>query len=342
MKTGVLLVNLGTPSTPSPRDVKRYLTEFLTDGRVIDLPPVQRNLLVRGIIIPKRYRQSAALYKSIWEKEGSPLLIHGKKVEGLLQKRLGEDYRVRLAMRYQSPSIEEGLKALMGCQKLVIFPMFPQYASATTGSVHQKVFEILSKWAIIPEVRFISQYPSHPHLIEAFAKRAEERDLESYDHFVFSYHGLPQRQILKGDQKGICLKEKDCCQNNPTCYASQCFATTREITKKLRIPHGMWSHTYQSRLGKSPWIEPYTDVVLQNLAIKKKKRVLVFCPSFVADCLETLEEIGSQYRQEFQNSGGETLDLVKGLNDHPKWIETIESLIHDNASRTSLRLPSER
>ena len=142
MTTGILLVNLGTPSTPSPRDVKRYLTEFLTDGRVIDLPPVQRNLLVRGIIIPKRYRQSAALYQSIWEKEGSPLLIHGKKVEGLLQKRLGEDYRVRLAMRYQNPSIEEGLKALTGCQKLVIFPMFPQYASATTGSVHQKVFEI--------------------------------------------------------------------------------------------------------------------------------------------------------------------------------------------------------
>ena len=278
MTTGVLLVNLGTPSTPSPRDVKRYLTEFLTDGRVIDLPPVQRNLLVRGIIIPKRYRQSAALYQSIWEKEGSPLLIHGKKVEDLLQKRLGENYRVRLAMRYQNPSIEEGLKALMGCQKLVIFPMFPQYASATTGSVHQKVFEILSKWAIIPEVRFISQYPSHPHLIEAFAKRAEERDLESYDHFVFSYHGLPQRQILKGDQKGICLKEKDCCQNNPTCYASQCFATTREITKKLRIPHGMWSHTYQSRLGKSPWIEPYTDVVLQNLAIKKKEAGPRFLP----------------------------------------------------------------
>ena len=193
----------------------------------------------------------------------------------------------------------------------------------------------------MPEVRFISHYSKHPKLIEAFAQRGEERNLESYDHFVFSYHGLPQRQILKVDQKGVCLKEKDCCQNNPTCYAAQCFATTRGITKKLGIPSDMWSHTYQSRLGKTPWIEPYTDVILRSLAIKKKKRVLVFCPSFVADCLETLEEIGSQYRQEFQNSGGETLDLVKGLNEHPKWIETIESLIHDNTSRASFRLSSE-
>ena len=340
MNVGVLLVNLGTPDSPAPRDVKRYLTEFLTDGRVIDLPPFWRNLLVRGSIIPKRYKQSAALYQSIWSKEGSPLLLQGKKVEGLLQEKLGAGHTVKLAMRYQNPSIKEGLKALKGCQKLIIFPMFPQYSSATTGSVHQKVFETLSEWTIIPEVRFISHYPIHPKLIEAFAERGEEHDLESYEHFVFSYHGLPQRQILKGDQKGICLKEKHCCQNNPTCYASQCFATTREITKKLGIPIEMWSHTYQSRLGKKPWIEPYTDVVLRKLAIEKKKRVLVFCPSFVADCLETLEEIGSQYREEFQNSGGETLELVKGLNDHPKWIETIESLIHDNTNRTSFRLPS--
>ena len=331
MKTGVLLVNLGTPDSPHPKDVKRYLTEFLTDGRVIDLPPVRRNLLVRGVIIPKRYKQSAALYKSIWGKEGSPLLFHGKKVETLLQNRLGEEYRVQLAMRYQNPSIEKGLNALKGCLRLVVIPLFPQYASATTGSVHQKVFEVLSKWNVIPEVRFISNYPDHPKMIEAFASRGKEWELENFDHFVFSYHGLPQRQIHKGDQKGICLKVKDCCQNNPTCYAAQCNATTLGITKKLGIPEGKWSHTYQSRLGKSPWIEPYTDKVLKRLATEGRKKVLVFCPSFVADCLETLEEIGSQYKQEFQASGGETLELVKGLNDHPKWIETIESLVHDNA-----------
>jgi len=187
MVTGVLLVNLGTPNSPNPKDVKRYLTEFLTDPRVIDLPHIRRNLLVRGIIIPRRYKKSAALYKSIWKEEGPPLLLHGKEVEKLLQERLGEEYRVKLAMRYQNPSIEEGLKALKGCLNLIIFPMFPQYASATTGSVHQKVFEILSKWLIIPEVRFISHYSNHPKLIEAFAKRGEEHDLESYDHFVFSY-----------------------------------------------------------------------------------------------------------------------------------------------------------
>lgn len=331
MTTGVLLVNLGTPSSPHPKDVKRYLIEFLTDGRVIDLPFVRRQLLVRGIIVPRRYKESAALYQSIWEAEGSPLLYHGRKVAMKLQEKLGKDYRVKLAMRYQNPSIKEGLEALKGCSKLVIFPMFPQYASATTGSVHQKVFEVLSKWTTLPEIRFVSEYASHPSLIEAFAERGREWNIEDFDHVIFSYHGLPERQILKGDQNGMCLKTKNCCEKNPSCYASQCFTTTKGIVKALGIPKGKWSLSFQSRLGKSPWIKPYTDHILNSLAAKQMKRVLVFSPSFVADCLETLEEIGSQYAKEFQRNGGETLELVKGLNDHPKWIETIESIIYDNA-----------
>ena len=330
MTTGVLLVNLGTPKSPHSQDVKRYLTEFLTDGRVIDIPSIRRHLLVRGVIVPKRYKESAALYQSIWGEKGSPLLFHGKKVEALLQEKLGEGYLVKLAMRYQNPSIKEGLEGLKGCSKLVIFPLFPQYASATTGSVYQKVFEILGKWQTIPEVRFVGQYACHPSLIEAFAARGKEKDLEAFDHFVFSYHGLPERQILKGDQKGVCLKIKDCCKNNPSCYASQCYATTLGIVQALKLPDGKWSHCYQSRLGKSPWIKPYTDGVLKGLA-KEKKRVLVFSPSFVADCLETLEEIGSEYAKEFQADGGETLELVEGLNDHPKWIETIESIVNERS-----------
>ncbi|MCB1110735.1 MAG: ferrochelatase [Chlamydiia bacterium] len=320
MTTGVLCVNLGTPDSPHPKDVKRYLTEFLTDGRVIDLPAIPRNLLVRGVIIPRRYQESAALYRSVWTEEGSPLLVYGKRVEKLLQEKLGEGFIVKLAMRYQSPSIEEGLEVLKGCKKLVILPLFPHYASATTGSVHQKIFEILSRWNAIPEVRFVSHYEDHPKLIEAFAERGKEWDLDHFDHIVFSYHGLPQKQIQKGYS-----------ENPSTCYPSQCLATTKGIVQALGIPEGKWSQSYQSRLGKSPWIEPYTDLLLKELAAKKKKRVLVFCPSFVADCLETLEEIGSQYRQEFQESGGETLELVKGLNDHPKWIETLEALIYDRA-----------
>jgi len=338
MVIGVLLVNLGTPDSPEPKDVKKYLTEFLTDGRVIDLPRLKRNLLVRGIIIPKRYKESAQLYQSIWDKKGSPLLFHGKKVEEDLQERLGADYLVKLAMRYQSPSIEKGLSELKQCDKLVIFPMFPQYASATTGSVHEKVFNILKKWTIIPEMHFVSSYSNHPLMIEAFAQRAREWDLDSFDHFVFSYHGLPKSQVVKADQKGVCFKSENCCENNPSCYVAQCTLTTKEIVKVLGASKDKWTQTFQSRLGKSPWVTPYTDDVLKSLAAKGKKRVLVFCPSFVADCLETLEEIGSEYRKVFQNSGGETLELVKGLNDHPKWIETIESIVHEHTSRAPLRV----
>ncbi|QVL56776.1 MAG: ferrochelatase [Simkaniaceae bacterium] len=327
MKTGVLLVNLGTPDSPNPGDVKRYLTEFLTDGRVIDLPPVRRNLLVRGVIVPRRYKESAKLYQSIWEEEGSPLLIYGKRVAHLLQERLGSSYQVELAMRYQKPSIEEGLQALKGARRLIIFPLFPQYASATTGSVHQRVFEQISRWEVIPEVRAISSYYDHPSFIEAHIARGKEYDLEAYDHILFSYHGLPERQIKKADQRGTCLVQKDCCKKNPRCYAAQCYGTTEKITQGLKIPKEKWSLAFQSRLGKSPWIRPYSDSVLEMLAKENKKRVLVFSPAFVSDCLETLEEIGCQYKELFIQKGGESLDLVQGLNDHPKWIEAIERII---------------
>ncbi|MCP5506553.1 MAG: ferrochelatase [Chlamydiales bacterium] len=327
MKTGVLLVNLGTPDSPHPKDVKRYLTEFLTDGRVIDLPPLQRNLLVRGLIVPKRYKESAKLYQTIWEKEGSPLLSYGKKVAKGLQQKLGETYHVELAMRYQNPSMEEGLKKLKTYRKLIVFPLFPQYASATTGSVHEKVLKVLSKWQVIPEMRFISSYWDHPAFIQAHLERAKEYDLSSYDHILFSYHGLPERQIQKADHTGTCLVKRDCCAKNPHCYAAQCFGTTTKMTEGLGLPKEKWTLSYQSRLGKSPWIKPYSDHVLEKLAEEGKKRVLVFSPAFVCDCLETLEEIGCQYQELFKAKGGEVLDLVEGLNDHPKWIDAIERII---------------
>ena len=333
MTQGILLINLGTPDTPHPKDVKRYLKEFLTDKRVIDLPYWKRHLLVRGVIVPRRFQETAKLYRSIWTAEGSPLLIHGKDVTSKLQEQLGSSYQVRLAMRYQNPSIEEGLEALRGVQQLTIFPLFPQYASATTGSVHEKVFDILRRWQVIPSVRFISHYENHPALIEAFAAVAQDYELETYDHILFSYHGLPERQLRKGDLKGLCLKDPHCCQKNPACYAAQCQATTRGIVAKLQIPKEKWSQCFQSRLGKDPWIQPYTSDVLRRLAQERKKRVLVFCPAFVCDCLETLEEIQVTYRKEFIKEGGECLDLVRGLNSHPKWIDAIEGMIkHDNWS----------
>ena len=327
MKTGVLLINLGTPNSPNPGDVKRYLTEFLTDGRVIDLPPIQRNLLVRGVIVPRRFKESAKLYQSIWRKEGSPLLLYGKKVRECLQGRLGSSYQVELAMRYQNPSIEAGLGALKGLQRLILFPLFPQYASATTGSVLQKAFKSLSTWNVIPEVRVISNYFDHPAFIEAHVARAKEYAIKDYDHIFFSYHGLPERHIKKADDTGTCLVQKDCCKKNPRCYAAQCLATTEKMTEKLKIPREKWSLGFQSRLGKSPWLKPYADQELARLAKEGKKKVLVFSPAFVSDCLETLEEIGFQYKELFIHNGGELLDLVEGLNDHPKWIEAIERII---------------
>ena len=333
MSHGILLVNLGTPDSSKKGDVRRYLTEFLTDKRVIDLPPLKRQLLVRGVIVPKRCRQVAKLYESIWTKEGSPLLVHGKRVEVLLQERLGVDYQVRLAMRYQNPSIEKGLEALRDIDHLTIFPLFPQYASATTGSVHQKVFEVLSQWRSIPSLRFISRYEQHPALIEAFIAVAKDYALDSYDHILFSYHGLPERELKKADRTGLCLKEAECCQKNPSCYVAQCFATSQGIAEKLQIPKEKWSQCFQSRLGKNPWIQPYTSSVIDRLAREGKKRVLVFCPAFVCDCLETLEEIQCRCKNEFIKKGGESLDLVQGLNSHPKWIDAIETIIkNDNTN----------
>jgi len=330
MIKGILLVNLGTPNSPKEGDVKRYLNEFLTDGRVIDFPFIKRQLLVRGLIVPKRYRQSAKQYQSIWTEGGSPLLVYGKKVEALLQERLGDGYRVRLAMRYQNPSIKKGLEALRGVEDLTIFPLFPQYTSATTGSVYQKVFDVLSKWRVIPSLRFISRYEQHPALIDAFATVAKEYALDSYDHILFSYHGLPERLLMKEDGAGLCFKDSECCQKNPSCYAAQCLATTTGITQKLKIPKERWSQCFQSRLGKTKWIQPYTSVVLDRLAEEGKKRVLVLCPAFVCDCLETLEEIKCTYQNAFIKKGGECLDLVRGLNAHPKWIDAIEIIIKND------------
>lgn len=333
--TGVLLINLGTPDSPQPKDVYRYLIEFLTDGRVIDLPWLQRQLLVRALIVPKRYRQSAKSYQEIWTSEGSPLLVYGKKVKHKLQDELGKNFLVELAMRYQNPSLESGLEKLLkqGIEHLVILPLFPQYASASTGSVFQKVFEILKNKQTLPKLTLINSFPDHSKMIEAFCHVAQKHPLGTYDHYVFSFHGLPQRQILKADSSDCCLKKQNCCQiidTNKNCYSSQCHQTYRALVSRLNLPKEKTSLTFQSRLGKEPWLEPFTPAVLEKLARMHKKRVLVFCPSFVCDCLETIFEIGIEYAAEFKKHGGDQLDLVQGLNDEPLWIEALKALIQEN------------
>lgn len=331
-KTGILLVNLGTPDSPQTKDVRKYLIQFLTDARVIDIPPLQRNLLVRGIIGPFRAPKSAKTYREIWTKEGSPLLLHSYHLHDRLKEELGPDFQVEMAMRYQSPSIESQLEKFKGklLKKLIIVPLFPQYASATTGSVHQEVMRVLSGWQTIPSLDFVNSYPVLPGMIAAFAERARKFDLNSYDHFMFSYHGLPERQLVKADEHNVCLKSENCCfswnEQNHYCYGAQCYATTEAITKELNIPKDQYTTCFQSRLGKTPWKQPYATDVLHRLAKEGKKKVLVFSPAFVADCLETIFEIGVEYKEEFKELGGGELDMVEGLNAHPTWVKAMADL----------------
>lgn len=313
--------------------MRKYLKQFLLDPRVIDIPTIPRNLLVRGIIAPFRAPKSSATYKAIWTRDGSPLLAYGIQLRELVAAELGPDYQVELAMRYQSPSIESVLNKFKGkaIQKLRIIPLFPQYASATSGSVHQEVMRILSTWQVIPDVEFVNSYPVQPTMIEAFAERGRQYNLADYDHILFSYHGLPQRQLIKADVHNHCLQSAACCQvlseKNYYCYSAQCHATTQAIAKQLNISPDQYTVSFQSRLGKTPWTQPYTIQVLEKLAREGKKRILVFCPAFVADCLETLFEIGKEYDEEFRHWGGEKVQLVEGLNLHPLWVKAVGELV---------------
>jgi ferrochelatase len=266
---GLLIVNLGTPISYKPTAVFRYLNEFLTDPRVIDLPWMRRQFLVRGFIVPSRYRQSAEQYKHLWTDEGSPLLLHGQAVQEKLQLLLGSSFKVALAMRYQFPSIKDGLEELRKkiVEEIIILPLFPQYASATTGSVHQKVMESLQNWQVIPKLIFINHYYDHPLLIEAFYERSKQYQMSSYDHILFSFHGLPERQIRKADPIGSCLSSHCCqalCQDNRFCYKAQCYATARAIATRLGLQEKNYTICFQSRLGKEPWIQPYLSDVLHT------------------------------------------------------------------------------
>jgi protoporphyrin/coproporphyrin ferrochelatase len=331
-KTGILLVNLGTPDSPETSDVRKYLIEFLTDERVIDIPALRRQLLVRGIIAPFRAPKSAASYKAVWTPEGSPLMTISKNLCEDVSQALGPDYVVELAMRYQSPSIASALSRFKGkfLKKLRIVPLFPQYASASTGSVHQEVMRILSTWQVIPEVEFVNSYPTDPGMIAAFVAQGRKHDLKAFDHILFSFHGLPERQLLKADEHNHCLKTADCCatwgEKNQYCYSAQCHATAAALVKELGLQPSQYTITYQSRLGKTPWKQPFTSDVIHTLAGQGKKRILVFCPAFVSDCLETLFEIREEYNLEFKAAGGQELVLVDGLNTSPEWVEALAGI----------------
>lgn len=329
-KKGILLVNLGTPDSPETGDVRKYLDQFLMDERVIDINAVKRTLLVKGIIVPFRSPKTAKLYKEIWDENGSPLLYYSKIQTALVQEQLGEEYHVELAMRYQNPSILSALERMKAglVESIKVIPMFPQYASASTGSVMQSVMEIISKWPTIPPLTFVNSFHDNAGVIETFADNARKYQPETYDHVLFSFHGLPERQLLKCDHTGHhCLKKDNCCETltdvNKFCYSAQGHDTARLIAQQLNISRENYTVCFQSRLGKEPWVQPYTTDVLKKLAAEGKKRLLVFSPAFVADCLETLYEITVEYHEEFKSLGGEHVQLVESLNDHPKFIEVL-------------------
>lgn len=329
-KTGILLVNLGTPDDPSRRSVYRYLKEFLADPRVIDVAFVRKVLI--PLIIIFRSGESAKGYKDLWMEEGSPLKVYGYRLSEGVQKLLGADYHVELAMRYQSPSIESAMKKLMenNVTELVVLPLFPHYASASTGSVQEEVMRVLSTYWTMPKLTMIDHFYDYEPMIELFAERGRQHDYKKYDHILFSYHGLPERQIAKGDTCNHCLKE-GCCdtisERNQLCYKAHCAATTRAIAAKLNLTEDQYSICYQSRLGRDPWVKPYTSDVIEEQAKLGRKNILVFCPAFVCDCLETTIEISDEYQELFEEKGGEHLQLVEGLNDHPKWIEAVADLV---------------
>ncbi len=331
-KTGVLLVNLGTPDSPSVKDVRKYLLEFLNDPRVINIPSAIRFFLVNFIIVPFRAPKSAEIYKMLWTEKGSPILIYGESVKEKLQKELGENFEVELAMRYQNPSLDSVLAKMRvkNYKKIIVIPLFPQYASATTGSVIEKVMKIVSKWRVIPEIKFIGQFFDNEGYLNTIVERSKKFNLNEYDHILFSYHGLPERQVDK-----VYFDSKPCSDHkcdeelndeNIYCYKATCYATTRLIVSKLKIPKDKYTVCFQSRLDKK-WLEPFSDEVVIEQAKKGAKKLLVFSPAFVADCLETTVEIGIEYQKLFKEHGGEKVQLVESLNDHPLWIKTLKEIV---------------
>jgi ferrochelatase len=336
-KKGVLLVNLGTPDAPEPGPVRRYLREFLSDPRVLDIHPVGRWLLLNLIILPTRPAKSAEAYQKIWSQRGSPLLFHSKDLAAAVSERLRGEYEVELAMRYGNPSLPDAVKALRsrGVKEFILLPLYPQEATSSTSSTLARAYEVLAEpWDPLP-VRVVPAFHDHPGFLDAFAEVARPVIAEARaDHVLFSYHGLPERHMRKSDPSGShCLASAGCCDVltdvNRHCYRAQCFATTRALAERLGLAPGGYTISFQSRLGRTPWIKPYTDIVLPELAKKGVKRLAVMCPAFVADCLETLEEVGLRAREQFVESGGESLTLVPSLNAHPAWVDTVVRLVRE-------------
>lgn len=332
-KKGILLVNLGSPKSTKVEDVKEYLDEFLMDEKVIDYRWFFRALLVRGIILNTRPKKSAAAYETVWTDEGSPLIVITEKIQKKLQKMV--DVPVEIGMRYAQPSIESGIQKLVdqGIEEIVLFPLYPQYAMSTTETVIDKAEEVRKEKFPHVKINYIEPFYNREIYINCLAESIREKLPENYDALQFSYHGVPERHLYKTDPTNTC-NIGDCCfrESNPShqfCYRHQCFKTTETVIDKLNIPKEKTIVSFQSRLGKDKWIEPYTDATLEELPKKGVKNLAIVCPAFVSDCLETLEEISVEGKEEFINAGGENFHYIPCLNDEDRWIEVIKTLCEE-------------
>ena len=335
MKTGILLINLGTPDSPSTQDVRIYLRQLLSCERVIDINPVARWLVLNLLILPFRPRKSAKAYKKIWMDEGSPLLVFSEKLKTALVEEFAEkDIPIELGMQCRKPSLKTAIGKLRGqnCDQIIVLPLYPQYASSSYGAAIEDLYKVvLNDWNI-PYLQIIPPFFSDSRFIDAWVKIGLPYIEKKPDHVLFSFHGLPLRHLKKSDYTGNwCKNDYSCCKElideNRNCYSAQCYQTAKLIAKSLKIEEEKWSVSFQSRLGRDEWVKPYTEPHLKELAERGMKRVVVFCPSFVADCLETIEEIGISAAEHFKEYGGEELKLVPSLNNHPEWVRGLTSII---------------
>ncbi len=336
-RKGLLLVNLGTPDAPTTAAVRRYLREFLSDGRVLDIAAPLRWALLELFILPSRPARSAEAYRKVWTEAGSPLLVHSRNLATQLAEALGPGWAVELGMRYGNPSLDVALQRLAaaGTRSITLAPLYPQYASSSTGSTLERVQQLVGAAWNVPALRVLPPFFDHPAFLDAWVEVARPALREARaDHVLFSFHGLPERQVRKSDVSGRhCLQSPSCCDGpvaeNQWCYRFQCFGTARSLTSRLGLAPEHTTVSFQSRLGRTPWLKPYTDLLLPQLVQKGVRRLAVVCPAFVADCLETEEEIGIRARADFLRAGGESLTLVPSLNAHPAWVRALVQMVRD-------------
>jgi ferrochelatase len=328
---GVLLVNIGSPASPAVGDVRGYLREFLMDRRVLDMPWPVRTAIVYLGILPWRFRRAAEAYQKVWTPEGAPLVVISRRVQVALGQRLSVP--TELAMRYGQPSISAAVRRLCahGIDDLLLIPMFPHYARASYETAVVRAREVIARQA--PRMRLTVQPPFYdqPDHLAALVASLRPSLEAGYDHLLFSFHGLPERQLRKADPtRRHCLRRPDCCERDSpaqaTCYRAQCLRTAEATAAQAGVANGRWSVAFQSRFGGGSWLKPYTGAEVQRLAQGGIRRLIVICPAFVVDCLETLEEIGLRTRADFRAAGGGELVAVPCLNDQPRWLEALERM----------------